>query len=230
MCGRGSRTRGTLCQPRGRGLRNWSSSKFGDLSASTALITFDWFQIAKLQDKVRKQKESHSQIQQKKASWKSHKINHSPDDHEDRDHHHPAHHHPAPPSSHSHHHQSQHNQSHHDVEEAQMNMDHGHHGEPGPDGEDDPNKSVFMRLHKTAIRNTRNHLNSSLHGDDVMLLHLDDHDGNAAAAGFLMNEPSRNSTQNEISKKPQRINPHANSSSILMLTEPVRVLSSDDDL
>lgn len=162
-------------------------------------------ELQNLKEKVRKQKESHSHIQQKKASWKRQKMAHSPDPQPPvsallpRDHHNPhPHHHPT------------------GMDQSGLLHD-----------DDDPNKSVFMRLHNTNIRNTRTHLNSSLNGEEAMMLMHDDHNlSGIGGAGFLMNEPARIVNQHEISKKPQR-NPNANATKSL-LTQPARVLTPDD--
>lgn len=123
------------------------------------------------------------------------------------------------------HHLSQHHHHphHHHGADGQMSLEHPE----IHDDEDELNKSVFMRLHKAAIRNTRTHLNTSGHGEEAMMIPTENHEGVHNASGALMNEPSRIINQNEISKKPQR-NPQPNSSSKLIMTQPVRLLTPDD--
>jgi len=164
-------------------------------------------ELETLKEKVRRQKESLSHLQQKKAQWKNHKMAHSPD-HQQME---PPQHPPLELA--------------HDAPGA-VPSDHWQ-----PDGDsEDVNKSVFMRLHQTRIRNTRNHLNSSLHGEDAMMIAADGHHhDDDGGGGFLSNEPSRIVNQNEISKKPQR-NPLPNPSHKLMLTQPLRMATPDDDL
>jgi len=168
-----------------------------------------------LKEKVRKQKESHHQIQQKKASWKKHKNAHSPEQQGPVSALLPRDHQNQSLLAQSHHH--------HPMSMDQSGLQH--------DDEDDPNKSVFMRLHATSIRNTRTHLNSSLNGEEAMMIGPGDHEPRECkngGAGFLMNEPSRIVNQSEIFKKPQR-NPQANANKS-MLTLPARVLTPDDDI
>ena len=81
------------------------------------------------------------------------------------------------------------------------------------------NPSVFRRLHKTRIRNTRPNLNNSINsnGDECM----DQND-----SGILL-EPSRVVHNQEIAKKAQRNNNNIGSKSML-IAAPVRLLTPDN--
>jgi len=131
-------------------------------------------ELQALKHKIRKQKDSHTQIQQKRVDWFAQLPNtneHGLDDH------------------------------------AHLTEDENHKTNP----------SVFRRLHKTRIRNSRPNLNNSMNsnGDES----LDQND-----SGILL-EPSRVIYNQEITKKAIRNNVSTKS----MLMAPIRVLTPDDD-
>jgi len=167
-------------------------------------------ELENLKKQVRRQKVSHNQIQQKKASWKNLTKKDAPS--------------PVLQAQSAMLIRDQHQSNH----EHDIHMDHSSEMKH-EDGGDELNKSVFMRLHKTAIRHTRHHMNNSaLHGEEVMMFPAEDRNS-IGGMNSLMNEPSRIFPQNEIHKKPQR-NPQPNSTNKMILTQPVRLLTPDDDL
>ena len=156
---------------------------------------------------MRKQKESHSQLQ-RRSTWQKRKAYQSPPN--------------------DHHNMSNEWQLNHNNNNQNNNNINSNNNSFNENSFND--SSVFDRLHTASIRNKRHNtshydLNSSLNMDqidnnnDQMLVNNNNNNNNEALRVIA--------AENEISKKPQRNNNNNNNGNKSLLMNPVRVLTPD---
>jgi len=170
-------------------------------------------ELEALKHKIKKQKDSHTNMtQQKRVDWFAQKSEQQQQQQVQNE----LHPHDFNNESHIH----------VDRQERDREMFHAHIGN-GHDENHKANASVFRRLHKTQIRNVKPNLNCSMNSNQSHHdLHMEDSHNDS---GILL-KPTRVVSQNEIHKKAQRDVTRNMQASKSMLTAPVRMLTPDDEL